>query len=436
MKRMHVHVSVDDLAQSTRFYSTLFAAEPTLVKDDYVKWMLDDPRVNFAISTRAGQTAGISHLGIQAEDAAELGDVFDRLSRAGRPVVEAREAICCYAKSDKQWVADPQGVPWETFYTYGESTVYGEGSLARLQEVAEAVSCCAPECCEPDASLSLEPEPALATSCCAPDKRGELDQNVQKELVRAHYGEIAEAAGLASCCAPAASCCGPTADPDGKSREMGYSDAELAAVPEGANLGLGCGNPQAIAALQPGETVIDLGSGAGFDCFLAAGQAGGSGRVIGIDMTQAMLKKARDNAARIDAGNVEFRLGELEHLPVADNTADVILSNCVINLVPDKAQVFREAFRTLKPGGRLAISDVVNKEALPPRLRGDAAMLCGCIAGAATAPEIEAWLAEAGFVEARVTPKAESRALISSWAPGTGIEDFVVSAIIEGRKPA
>jgi len=263
-----------------------------------------------------------------------------------------------------------------------------------------------------------------------------MDQQAQKELVRSRYGGIAEAASAASCCAPASSCCGPTADPNSKSREMGYSDAELAAVPDGANLGLGCGNPQAIAALRPGETVIDLGSGAGFDCFLAAGQVGANGRVIGIDMTHEMLKKARENAGKIGAPNVEFRLGELEHLPVADNTADVILSNCVINLVPDKAQVYREAFRVLKHGGRLAISDVVNKAPLPARLKNDPALLCGCIAGAATVAETETWLAEAGFVDIRVTPKAESRELISTWAPGTGIEEFVVSAMVEGRKPA
>ena len=262
-----------------------------------------------------------------------------------------------------------------------------------------------------------------------------MDQHTQKELVRARYGGIAEAASAASGCEAAASCCGLARDPAGKSREMGYSEAELAAVPEGANLGLGCGNPQAIAALKPGETVIDLGSGAGFDCFLAAGQVGERGRVIGVDMTHEMLKKARDNAAKIGAGNVEFRLGELEHLPVADNTADVILSNCVINLVPDKAQVYREAFRALKPGGRLAISDVINQSLLPARLSQDPALLCGCIAGAATVPETETWLAEAGFVDIRVTPKAESRELISTWAPGSGIEDFVVSAVVEARKP-
>ena len=263
-----------------------------------------------------------------------------------------------------------------------------------------------------------------------------MEQHAQKELVRARYGGIAEAAGAASCCTPASSCCGPAADPNSKSREMGYSEAELAAVPDGANLGLGCGNPQAIAALKPGEIVIDLGSGAGFDCFLAAGQVGATGYVIGVDMTHEMLKRARENAAEIDARNVEFRLGELEHLPVADNTADVILSNCVINLVPDKAQVYREAFRALKPGGRLAISDVANKAPLPAKLKDDPSLLSGCIAGAATVQQTEAWLTEAGFVDIRVTPKAESRELISTWVPGSGIEEFVVSAIVEGRKPA
>jgi SAM-dependent methyltransferase len=259
-----------------------------------------------------------------------------------------------------------------------------------------------------------------------------------KEMVRARYGGIAEAAGDASCCAPAASsCCGDSAagTPADKSKQMGYSDAELAAVPDGANLGLGCGNPQAIAALKPGEVVVDLGSGAGFDCFLAAGQVGASGRVIGVDMTHEMLKRARENAAKISAANVEFRLGELEHLPVADNTADAILSNCVINLVPDKAQVFREAFRVLKPGGRLAISDVVNTAPLSPELQGDAALLCGCIAGAAPIERIESWLTQAGFIEVRVTPQPESRELVASWAPGRGIENFVAAAKVEARKP-
>ena len=180
-----------------------------------------------------------------------------------------------------------------------------------------------------------------------------MDEIQIKEMVRARYGSIATGTGTledsapseSSCCSPAASsCCGPEPASrfEGKALRMGYSEAEVAAVPEGANLGLGCGNPQAIAAMQPGEVVIDLGSGAGFDCFLAAQHVGPTGHVIGVDMTHEMLKKARENVAKITAANVEFRLGELEHLPVADNTADVVISNCVINLVPDKAQVFRE----------------------------------------------------------------------------------------------
>src|SRR5260370_34001334 len=265
-----------------------------------------------------------------------------------------------------------------------------------------------------------------------------MDDAQIKEMVRARYGGIAEAAGAASCCAPASSCSGDAAPgtPADKSRRMGYSDAEPAAVADGANLGLGCGNPQAIAALKPGEVVVDLGSGAGFDCFLAAGQVGATGHVIGIDMTHEMLKKARENAAKISAANVEFRLGELEHLPVADNTADALLSNCVINLVPDKSQLFRQAFLVLKPGGRLAISDVVNTTPLSPELQADPALLCGCIAGAAPVERIETWLAQAGFTDVRLTPKPESRELVASWAPGRGIENFVASATSEACKPA
>jgi 2-polyprenyl-3-methyl-5-hydroxy-6-metoxy-1,4-benzoquinol methylase len=257
-----------------------------------------------------------------------------------------------------------------------------------------------------------------------------------KTMVRTRYGSIA-AADTTSCCAPTASCCAPTTRTDAadKARAMGYSDAELAAIPDGANLGLGCGNPQAIAAMRPGETVIDLGSGAGFDCFLAARAVGPTGHVIGVDMTHEMLAKARANAAQIGAANVEFRLGELEHLPVADNTADVILSNCVINLVPDKEQVFREAYRALKSGGRLAISDVVNIAPLSPDLSGDADLICGCVVGAAPVAQIEAWLAAAGFQQIKVVLRPESRDLIATWAPGRGVEDCVVSASIEARKP-
>ena len=247
-----------------------------------------------------------------------------------------------------------------------------------------------------------------------------------KELVRDWYGSVA---------AGRAGCCGSAATPQEASCGMGYTEAELASLPEGADLGLGYGNPQALAAIRPGEVVVDLGSGAGIDCFLAAQQVGPAGRVIGVDMTHEMLAKARANAERVGATNVEFRLGEIEHLPIADNTADVVISNCVINLVPDKEQVYREAFRVLKPGGRIAIADVVNTAPLPTELASDASLLCTCLAGAATTRQIEDWLAAAGFIDISITIKPGSRELVESWAPGRGIADCVASATIEGRKP-
>ena len=248
-----------------------------------------------------------------------------------------------------------------------------------------------------------------------------------KELVRNWYGGVAS--GSRGCCSPT------TASRDA-SIDMGYSAAELASLPAGADLGLGCGNPQALAAMRSGEMVVDLGSGAGIDCFLAARQVGAAGRVIGVDMTHEMLAKSRANAKRVGAENVEFRLGEIEHLPIADNTADVVISNCVINLVPDKEQVYREAFRVLKPGGRIGIADVVNTAPLPAELMSDATLLCACLAGAATTRQIEEWLAATGFTDIRITIKPGSREIVESWAPGKGIAGFAASATIECRKPA
>lgn len=259
-----------------------------------------------------------------------------------------------------------------------------------------------------------------------------------RAMVRTTYGSIAGSAG--GCCAPkpqSSGCCGgPAPSVNELAQRMGYGEEDCAAAPEGANLGLGCGNPQAIAELRPGETVLDLGAGAGFDCFLAARAVGPNGRVIGVDMTHEMLAKARANAATVALANVEFRLGEIEHLPVADSSVDVIISNCVLNLSPNKPQVLREAFRVLKPGGRVAISDLVMLSPLPDHLARNAALYAGCIAGAATRDELQAWLAAAGFVDILVEPKPESAEMIAGWAPGSGAENHVASAVIAARKPA
>jgi SAM-dependent methyltransferase len=219
------------------------------------------------------------------------------------------------------------------------------------------------------------------------------------------------------------------------STRLGYSEEDLANVPSGADMGLGCGNPRAIASLQPGEVVVDLGAGGGFDCFLASREVGESGHVIGIDMTPDMLSKARNNAAKGKFNNVEFRLGEIENLPVADHSADVIISNCVINLSPNKSRVFQEAFRILKPGGRLAISDVVATVELPEAMRNDAGLIAGCMGNASLVEDLQAMIEEAGFTQVRIQPKDESKEFIRDWAPEHNVADYVVSATIEGVKP-
>jgi arsenite methyltransferase len=266
-----------------------------------------------------------------------------------------------------------------------------------------------------------------------------------RTAVRQRYGTIAETRAVSvptdedACCGSTAgiSCCGDAAATplDTKAHAYGYSAEDTSAVPEGANLGLGCGNPIALASLRPGETVLDLGSGAGFDCFLAAHAVGETGRVIGVDMTHEMLRKARANAEKNGYRNVEFRLGEIEHLPVADASVDVVISNCVINLSPEKGQVFREAFRVLKPGGRLAVSDVVATAPFPDEVQQDLALRAGCVAGASLIDNLEGMLTAAGFVDIRIQPKDESRTFIREWVPGTNIADYLISATIEALKP-
>lgn len=254
--------------------------------------------------------------------------------------------------------------------------------------------------------------------------------------VRKNYGKVA-LSGSAGCGCSPSSCCGTGGEDksDGISLGLGYTSGDLDAVPDGANMGLGCGNPHAIASLKPGETVLDLGSGGGFDCFLAARAVGDNGLVIGVDMTPEMITISRSNAEKAEFTNTEFRLGELENLPVADETADVIISNCVINLSPEKQRVFNEAYRVLKPGGRLAVSDVVATAEMPDHVKNDLAMHAGCVSGASFIPELESMLLKAGFEEVAVKPNDGSRAFIRDWVPGSNIEDYIVSATIEAVKP-
>ncbi|HHJ36323.1 MAG TPA: arsenite methyltransferase [Gammaproteobacteria bacterium] len=259
-----------------------------------------------------------------------------------------------------------------------------------------------------------------------------------RQNVRDSYAQVAQASNEGNSCGTGSSCCG-VSDDDAintlVSTRLGYSEDDLDNVPEGADMGLGCGNPRAIASIKAGETILDLGSGGGFDCFLAAAETGESGQVIGIDMTPTMISKARGNAEKGKYNHVEFRLGEIEHMPVANDTVDVIISNCVINLSPDKRQVFSEAFRVLKPGGRLAISDVVASTELPDEIRDDLALYSGCMAGASQISELHAILEASGFENINIAPKDESKDFIKDWAPGRGVEDYVLSATIEAVKP-
>ena len=256
-----------------------------------------------------------------------------------------------------------------------------------------------------------------------------------RRSVRTTYGRIARSGN--SCCGSSTSpCCGPKASPTPpKLRELGYDEADIDAVPGTCSLGLGCGNPVALASLRDGETVLDLGSGGGFDCFLAARRVGAKGHVIGVDMTPEMVERARDNARTLEASNVDFRLGEIEHLPAADASVDVVMSNCVINLSPAKPDIFSEAFRVLKPGGRLAIADIVAIGPMPEELAQDKDMVSSCIGGASPIEDIKTWLLQAGFEDIRIAVREESGEFVSCCAPGRGLEAIVAAATIEASKP-
>lgn len=280
----------------------------------------------------------------------------------------------------------------------------------------EAIGCCkaaadSSACCDPVAKAEAI---AAGASCCgnaSADEAALLEGGADdvRTLVRRRYGAIAEGASSG------AGCCGGPSSTTEVLAQVGYSADQAAAIPEGANLGLGCGNPIAHAALRPGETVLDLGSGGGIDCFLASREVGADGRVIGVDMTPAMVERARANARRGGYANVEFRLGEIEHLPVPDGSVDAILSNCVVNLSPEKAQVFREAYRALRPGGRMLLSDLVWTRDLPPETRHNVDLYCGCVAGASLKQDYLTLIREAGFHDVEV---------VSEGGYGVGVDEL------------
>jgi SAM-dependent methyltransferase len=278
----------------------------------------------------------------------------------------------------------------------------------------------------------------------------EQNQEAVRQKVRTGYGQIAKSGG--SCCSSTSSACGCTeVDSEQLARHIGYSAEELAGLPDGANMGLSCGNPNALAALKPGEVVLDLGSGGGFDVFIAGKKVGATGRAIGVDMTAEMLAKARKNIEtyRQTTGlnNVEFRLGEIEHLPVADSSVDAIISNCVINLSPDKPQVWREMARVLRPGGRVAVSDLALLKPLPAEISGMVEALVGCVAGAVLVSDTERMAREAGLTDIVLNPKAAYiegmvdwqdplyRKIIANLPAGATPSEYITSLEITARKP-
>jgi SAM-dependent methyltransferase len=280
--------------------------------------------------------------------------------------------------------------------------------------------------------------------------RADENEERLRDLVREGYSRIAKREATSGACCGPTSDCGASTDSDELARRIGYSDEELRGLPEGANLGLSCGNPGAIASIRAGEVVLDLGSGAGFDCFLVGPRAGREGRVIGVDMTPEMLARARLNlrsyVERTGLANVEFRLGEIEHLPVADASVDVVISNCVLNLSPDKPQVWREIARVLRPGGRVAISDLALLRELPERVRAKVEALVGCIVGAVLVQEVEAMARAAGLADIELSPRHDYLATLDDFQDplyaeiaaqipaGTRVADFVTSVDVRARK--
>ncbi len=349
--RVQLALNVDDLETAVEFYETLLGVPVAKRKPGYANFAVDQPPLKLVLFENPGATERLNHLGVEVSEDAEVRKAVERLKAAGLADRVEDETTCCYATQDKVWATDPQGARWEIYRVLRDSETFGG------------------------------------------QPPGDGDAERVRDSVRAGYTDVAERRL-------------DSGDAARHADRIGYAEADLAAVPDGANLGVGCGNPTAIDSLRPGETVLDLGSGAGMDAFLAARQVGPEGCVIGVDMTDAMLEKARENARKVGAASVEFRKGLIEDLPVDDGSVDAVISNCVINLSPEKPRVFQEAYRVLRPGGRLMVSDVVLERPLPEAVVKSAEAWIGCVSGASQREAYLAAIRDAGFREVQVTGEA------------------------------
>ena len=274
-------------------------------------------------------------------------------------------------------------------------------------------------------------------TCSSSNSNSETKEIDFKKNVKEHYGKLASETSESKSFGNPVSCCGSACKSlKSYTQQLGYSNDEIESIPDEVNLGLGCGNPISIANINEGEIVLDLGSGPGFDCFLASKKVGPTGKVIGIDMTQSMIDKAKNTASKHNITNVEFRLGEIESLPVESDFVDVIISNCVVNLSTKKENVYKESFRVLKPGGRFVISDIVATSELPEEIKKDVELYNGCMAGASTINELERFLKQAGFDSIKIDVNEESRQFIEGWESTGTVKNFVASASILAKKPS
>jgi len=372
--RIQLALNVRNLDQAIEFYSKLFDAPVAKRKPGYANFAIAQPPLKLVLFEVPDAPERLNHLGVEVFSDEDVHAATERLRAAGMVDSVEDQQTCCYATQNKVWTVDPQGLRWEWYRVVA------------------------------DAEAFASDRPALTER--RPDDPEEL-----RERVREGYTRVVQE------------------DRDEERRRehaerIGYSPEQLDAAPEGANLGVGCGNPTAIDTLRPGETVVDLGSGAGFDAFLAARQVGPSGFVIGVDMTDAMLEKARSNAAAAGLSNVEFRKGQIEALPIEDESVDVILSNCVINLSPEKNRVYREAWRVLRPVGRVMVSDIVLERPLPTAVMESLEAYLGCVGGASLRSEYLETIRKAGFREVRVQSEAP-------FADALGLDDPRVREIMD-----